>query len=152
MSKNGVEILYRERVLPGLSFYVATIFVPVAIYLIVLAFSADAAIISLIAAEILLVLISAIASPVIELSAMNLRVGKANLPLAVLGETLTIARKDAFNERGRNLNPAAFVRFQIGVRGLIKIQVNDAADPTPYLLFSSRRPQQLAELVEKLTS
>jgi hypothetical protein len=133
MSKNGVEILYRERVLPGFSFYVATIFVPVAIYLIVLAFSADAAIISLIAAEILLVLISAIASPVIELSAMNLRVGKANLPLAVLGETLTIARKDAFNERGRNLNPAAFFRFQIGVRGLIKIQVNDAADPTPYL-------------------
>jgi hypothetical protein len=152
MSKNGVEILYRERVLPGLSFYVATIFVPVAIYLILLAFSADAAIISLIATEIIMVLISALAAPAIELSRISLRVGKANLPLAVLGETFTIAEQDAFNERGKHLNPAAFVRFQIGVRGLIKIQVNDKADPTPYLLFSSRRPQQLAELLKKLTS
>lgn len=83
-------------------------------------------------------------APVIELSKESLRVGKALVPRNALGLATPIDSADAFAERGPKLNARAFIKFQPTVKTLIKIEVTDPNDPTPYLLFSTRRAAELA--------
>jgi len=152
MTNSPTGTLYRERLIPGLPFYLATAFVPMALYLVALAFSAEAALIALIVSEIAILFLSFVLSPVITLSKQDFRVGKAVIPVSELGEPFAIERSQAFQERGQKLNPAAYISFQIGVKGLVKIEVIDSNDPTPYWLFSTRKPEQLVAALKKITS
>jgi hypothetical protein len=152
MTNSPTGTLYRERLIPGLPFYLATAFVPIALYLVALAFSANAALIALLVSELAILFLSFVLSPVITLSKQDFRVGKAVIPVSDLGEPFVIERSQAFQERGQKLNPAAYISFQIGVKGLVKIEVRDSNDPTPYWLFSTRRPEQLVAALKKITS
>jgi hypothetical protein len=152
MTNSGTETLYRERLLPGLSFYLATMFVPIALYLVALAFSGDFALAALIISELAIILLSFVFAPVIYLSQQDLRVGTAVIPVAELGEAFVIEGAEGFQERGQKLNPRAYIKFQIGVRGLAKVEIQDPNDPTPYWLFSTRKPEQLVAALKKLTS
>lgn len=149
MTKPQAVTLYKERLVPGFSFYLATLFIPVALFLIVLAFDDFWALVALIAAEILIIGISIGFAPSIRVQNGTLFVGRAMVPIVVLGDVSIIARKDAFLERGPNLDIKSFVRFQIGVNSLVKIKIDDPKDPTPYWLVATRRPK---ELVHALTA
>ena len=89
-------------------------------------------------------------SPVIELTDETLSVGKAKIPREALGLATPIEANDAFSERGPNLNARAFIKFQPTVKTLIKIEITDPLDPTPYLLFSTRRAGLLAKAINGL--
>jgi hypothetical protein len=47
------------------------------------------------------------------------------------------------------LDTRAFTRFQIGVKSLVKIELVDPQDPTPYWLIATRNPEVLAGLINK---
>lgn len=87
-------------------------------------------------------------APVIYLQGKLLRVGKAEIALGQLGKIEIIEKSRIFEERGPLLNSAAYRVFQGSVRTALKVQVLDNSDPTPYWLFSSRRPAELAEAIE----
>jgi hypothetical protein len=149
VSKNASGFAYRERLLPGISFYIASLVIPVASYLICLAFSADIALYAALIIEVLLIALSVLASPSIRISEGLLKVRKASIPLELLGESEVISKADEFLERGRKLDPRAYVSFQVGVKTLIKVEIRDAADPTPYWLFATRNPLVLKKLLTK---
>ncbi|WP_296631282.1 DUF3093 domain-containing protein [Rhodoluna sp.] len=88
-------------------------------------------------------------SPVIDLDAQQLRVGKAHIPLKQLGKAEFIAKREAFAERGPKLDIRAFIRFQMGVSTMVKVAVKDKNDPTPYWLFSSHQAEYVAALLNK---
>jgi hypothetical protein len=48
---------------------------------------------------------------------------------------------------GPHLDPAAFVVHRGWVGPLLRVQLTDPADPTPYWMFSTRHPERLAELL-----
>lgn len=73
-----------------------------------------------------------------------LHIGKAAIPRNVLGQATVIAQSEQFSERGPRLDARAFVALK-ALSGLVKVQVEDSNDPTPYILISTRRPTQLAE-------
>ncbi|MEY3889406.1 MAG: hypothetical protein RI931_528 [Actinomycetota bacterium] len=99
---------------------------------------------------VLVIALLILLSPVIELTADTLRVGKAMIPTSALGLATPIRASDAFAERGPNLNARAFIKFQPTVKTLIKIEITDPQDPTPYLLFSTRRAEILANAINGL--
>ena len=73
----------------------------------------------------------------------ELRVDDAHIPRRFLlaAEALdTEARRDAL---GPELDPVAFVVHRPWVRGTVRVYLDDPADPTPYWVFSSRRPEAL---------
>ncbi len=88
-------------------------------------------------------------APIIEVVAGQLSVGKAHIPVDVLGEVREVEPAHRFAERGPNLDSRAHVRFQVGVKGLVRIQLQDDADPTPYWLISTRRPVELVDALRK---
>ncbi len=145
MDKIQSGTLYRERLVPGPSFYLGSLFVPIALFLVVLAFDSFWALFTMIASELLIVGLSVITATTIKVSKTSLIVGRAQVPKSFLGAVAVIETKEAFSERGPKLNPKAFVRFQVGIKGLLKIEIQDANDPTPYWLLSTRKPKQLAE-------
>jgi len=92
------------------------------------------------------------ASPVIEIQIENgkslLKVAKARIGLSHLGNVTVVPIELARAERGPKLHAKAFVYFQSGVTKLIKVELLDPTDPTPYWLFSTRRPGALAAALE----
>lgn len=87
------------------------------------------------------------ASPRIEVSNNELRVGKAHIPLKFLTDGREIDADFRFAERGPGLDSRAYVRFQVGVQPLVRFENTDANDPTPYWLISTRRPERLLAAV-----
>jgi hypothetical protein len=69
------------------------------------------------------------------------------IPRKALGKAISVSAQDQFTERGSNLDSRAFLALKSGLPGLVKIEVTDDEDPTPYLLISTRRASELVELL-----
>jgi hypothetical protein len=77
----------------------------------------------------------------------ELRVGEARLPLRFTGTVEIFAANEKRKVLGTQLDPAAFVLHRGWVGPVLRVQLTDPADPTPYWLFSTRRPERLAEIL-----
>ncbi|MGW5054463.1 DUF3093 domain-containing protein [Actinokineospora sp. NPDC004072] len=73
----------------------------------------------------------------------ELRVGEARLPLEFVGEVEVFPRERKRAALGPNLDPAAYVLHKGWVGPLVRVRVDDPADPTPYWLFSTRHPEHV---------
>lgn len=80
-----------------------------------------------------------------------LRAGRAELPASAIGDVTVLDADAARLVRGTEADPRAFVVLRGWVREAVKVQVVDAADPTPYWYVSTRRPQALAAALRALT-
>lgn len=149
MSKSSGTIVYRERVVPGLWFYAATLVLPLTFSLIALPFGELLALSSAISSLMLVVLLSFVTAPRIAITADELRVGKAHISRSFLGKALAVEPSRAFVERGRELSSQAYPRFQPAVKGMVRVEIQDPNDPTPYWIFSSRNPEIVAGLLNR---
>ena len=82
-------------------------------------------------------------TPRIEVTATEFRAGKAVIDRAFLGEVQAFSQDEAFQERGPRLNGLAFLCIRGWVDPVVRVEITDPEDETPYWLVSTRRPQQL---------
>jgi len=73
----------------------------------------------------------------------ELRVGPAVLALRHVGRVEVVDRRDKQPALGPELDPAAFVLHRGWVGPLVRLEVTDPDDPTPYWIFSVREPDRL---------
>ncbi len=73
----------------------------------------------------------------------ELRAGSAVLPLHHVGRVEVVDRRDKQAALGPELDPAAFVLHRAWVGPLVRVQVTDPDDPTPYWVVSVRKPDRL---------
>ncbi|MEU5696968.1 DUF3093 domain-containing protein [Actinosynnema sp. NPDC020468] len=83
----------------------------------------------------------------VEVSGGELRVGGAHVPLELLGEVEVFDSKSKRRAMGPNLDPMAFVAHRGWVGPVVKVELKDPADPTPYWVFSVRSADRLAALL-----
>jgi hypothetical protein len=76
-----------------------------------------------------------------------LEVANATIERRFIGAVSAISKEDGFAERGRNLDPRAWIHFQGSVKTLLKVEISDPSDPTPYWLFSTRKPEELIRVL-----
>lgn len=145
---NGIE-LYVERLLPGVSAFLAAGLLLPAVSLIVAPFSIAAGIAMGAALASTTWLLLIIRSPIISLTKTELRVGRAVIERKWLGVADVVLRDRLFTERGPNLDARAFTCFQVGVQKAIRVEIADDDDPTPYWLFCTRNPEHLAKLLNE---
>ena len=149
MTKNTSVALYKERTLPSLGFFAATLFIPLALFIIALPFSEVAGLV----AAILSLTITWISiwyfSPVTTLTSEYFQVDNVRIERMFLGVAQGIEGVDVFNERGPLLDSRAFTRFQFGVKQLVRVDIVDDLDPTPYWLVATRNAEVLAALINK---
>jgi hypothetical protein len=72
-----------------------------------------------------------------------LQLGDAVIPRKHLGKVEVIPKEKQFFERGANLDSRAFVFLKYGLPEMVRIEIIDKKDPTPYLLVSTRYASRL---------
>lgn len=77
-------------------------------------------------------------SPAIIVSTGLLQVKQAKLETRFIGTVEIIEKSQIFQERGPKLDSRAFISLQASRKGLLKMQIVDPKDLTPYWLVSTK--------------
>lgn len=82
-------------------------------------------------------------TPQVEVSGGELRAGRAHVPLTLLAGAEALGGEEARLARGPGLDARAYLCLRGWIPGVVRIQLADPQDPTPYWLVSTRRPEAL---------
>jgi Protein of unknown function (DUF3093) len=93
--------------------------------------------------------IMALTSALVEITADSLQAGRARIGLADLGAVEVLDQTRMAELRGRGIDPRAYHCQRGWLPTGVKVDIRDAADPTPYWLISSRHPAALARALQR---
>jgi Protein of unknown function (DUF3093) len=145
-------LIYRERLLPGPMIFVITALVIPASLLVFLPINMTVGVICAIVLYTACVVLLVIGSPRIEVTDAMLVAGRARLPLPNVGNAQGFTGTDATQQRGPKLDARAWLVIRGWISPVVKIDVNDESDPTPYWLVSTRHPADLVAALAKAKS
>lgn len=143
MSNSAVPS-YHERLWPAAWVFVATALVIPASLLVFLPISTTAGIVCAVVLYGAVVVTLLVTTPVVEVDDAVLAAGRARLPRAVIATVTSFTGTEATAQRGTQLDARAWLLLRGWIPGLVKVQLDDPSDPTPYWLVSTRHPAQLA--------
>ena len=141
--------VFRERVLPSSANLILPLLLFPSVVAVMLPLAPDFALITALLITVAFCLFVYFSSPVLLCDGKTLAARNAEIPLKLLGKAEVISRDRQFEELGRNLDARAWLCIQASVKSLVKIEVTDPNDPTPYWLVSTRHPEQLAALINQ---
>lgn len=84
-----------------------------------------------------------VSTPAITVTGSTLRVGRAGIERRFVGTVSAFRSKEATAERGTRLNGLAFMCIRGWIDPVVRIEITDPSDRTPYWLASTRRPDEL---------
>lgn len=96
---------------------------------------------------VLIVLIALKTTLVIEVDESEMRAGPAHIELKYLGKASVLDSKEMGRLRTRDADPASFLIFRFWRSTGVKVEINDTRDKTPYWLITSKRNNELAEIL-----
>lgn len=140
-STNGV--IYRERLWPSPGTWVIVLGVSLAGILVFAPISIAAGYIGAAALAVLMTVLLVTSTPTIEVTDHTVRVGRAQIERRFVGEVTAHLGEDATAQRGTQLHGLAFVCFRGWVKSVVRIEITDTTDRTPYWLTSTRHPKRL---------
>ena len=136
--------MFRERVLPTVTWFVAALLFIPAVILALAPINLGLGIVMSIVVYAGVVAFFIAKSPIVEVTATELRAGKGRIEREFLGQATAIPADETFAALHTELDARAWLCLRHWVRGLVRIELTDPNDPTPYWLVSTRRPEQLA--------
>ncbi|HEY8701223.1 MAG TPA: DUF3093 domain-containing protein [Arthrobacter sp.] len=83
-------------------------------------------------------------TPAITVTGDSLTVGRATIERKFVGGAQAFRTREATAERGTRLNGLAYLCIRGWIDPVVRIEITDPSDRTPYWLTSSRRPEELA--------
>ena len=136
--------IYKERLYPSVSFSIALALSGPMVLLAALPFGTPLAVTLGFLVPLSLNVIVRLLAPQISVSDGQLVADRISIPLKALGPAAALNKEEFSKALGPNADPRAQLMIRGYVSGGVKIEVADPDDPTPYLLISSRNPEQLA--------
>lgn len=140
---------YRERLWPAPWVFIATGLVVPASLLVFLPISLPVGVGVAIVLYGAIVGVLLVTTATIEVTEAEFRAGRARMPRSVVGGVQAFEGEDAVAERGVRLDARAWLLLRGWIPGVVRVEVDDDADPTPYWLISSRRPEELAAALKR---
>jgi hypothetical protein len=102
--------------------------------------SSSAAIWTAVIGVVALITALALTTPVISLDEEWLQAGRARIRRELVGDPVAMDAETMRAARGRSLDARAYLCIRGWLPVGVKVTLSDPADPTPYWLISSRRP------------
>ena len=140
---------YREKLWPTPWIYIASVLLIPASILVLAPVSMPAGIVTGVMLYLAVVGSLAITAPVIEVRGGRLRAGRAEIAIDDIGEAIAADAAAARLERGTGLDARAFLVIRGWIAPVVRVPITDPADPAPYWLLSSRRPEELAAAINR---
>jgi hypothetical protein len=147
MNEQRIEPQYKELVLPSWSSFLPVLGVLPSIWLTFLPINEPVGLWAGIAATVLVVFAMVAKSARIVVTESQLKVSNASIGREHISAVAVISKGEGFAARGRELDPRAWIHFQGSVPTLVRVELNDPADPTPYWLFSTRKPDEIKRVL-----
>lgn len=135
--------VYRERLWASVWVFIASALVIPASLLVFLPISTVAGIVVAIVLYAAIAVGLAIGSPVIEVTDTTLVAGRARLPRGFVGPVSAYRGSEATAQRGVELDARAWLLIRGWIAPVVRIEILDPDDPTPYWILSSRHPEAL---------
>jgi len=142
--------IYRERVLPSVANLLLPLLLFVSVIAIMLPINAELSLPLAFGFSLGLLAAMYFASPILEITENELICKGARIDRKFLGSVQNIPRKEIFEQLGQKLDARAWLAIQPSVKGLLKIEILDQNDPTPYWMVSSRNVERVKNLLEKI--
>ncbi|MCZ2403764.1 DUF3093 domain-containing protein [Paenarthrobacter sp. Z7-10] len=137
-------VTYSERLWPAVWIWVVALGISGAAILVCAPISMTAGYIAGVAVFLVQGILLILSTPRIEVSTQSLQVGRAHIERAFVGKVQPFRANDAIAQRGTALNGLAYLCIRGWVSPVVRIEITDESDRTPYWLASSRRPEQFA--------
>jgi hypothetical protein len=91
-------------------------------------------------------------SPSITVTTTELRVGKAHISRELISTVSAYSGDYAVAARGTQLDARAWIFLRGWINPVVRVDITDPDDPTPYWLFSTRRPEELVAALRERSS
>jgi hypothetical protein len=135
---------YTEKLWPNLWVWVIVLGLSAAGILIFIPISPLAGYLAFFGLLIVQTVVLMVWTPKIEVTATTLQVGRALIEREFVGDVSIHYGDDATAQRGTLLNGLAYLCIRGWIKPVVKIEITDPHDTTPYWLTSSRHPEHLA--------
>ncbi|NBU22863.1 MAG: DUF3093 domain-containing protein [Actinobacteria bacterium] len=138
-----MNLVFSERLLPATTTYLALSLSGPMVLLAALPFGFDLALILGVAVPIGLAALATWIAPIIKVTSEDLIAGRFKIPRSIISEAKALDRDQARFERGPGMNANARMLLRGDIPEMVRIELNDPEDPTPYILVSTRKAQAL---------
>ncbi|MBM7817260.1 hypothetical protein JOE56_001954 [Brevibacterium paucivorans] len=139
--------LYSERVTPSIWWWVVALVLSAMTSLMVIPLSWIAGIIVPIVVFIAVALTLRSLIPRVTVTQDVLFAGPAHIERSFITGATPMTGEDAFQARGQDLDARAFLVTRPWASSLVKVDIEDPNDPTPYWIVSTHNPDELARVL-----
>lgn len=136
--------IYRERVLPSIGNLALPILLFVSVFTVMIPVNIEYALPIAALFSLSLGVLMFVSSPVVTVTDTELIVKGARIDRRYLGAASVIPKEEIFEALGRKLDANAWLSIQASVKGLVRVEIIDEQDPSPYWLISTRNPEVLS--------
>lgn len=109
--------------------------------------SISAGITAAIVLAVVITVLLILSTPTIVVTGQTVQVGRAVIERRFVGTAEGFTGTAATEQRGTKLHGLAYVCIRGWISPVVRIEIADDNDPTPYWLVSTRRPRQLVAAV-----
>lgn len=151
-TEKGAPAVYRERLRVPIRWWVLGVLFVVSLWLAVIVAVPGATpwVVGGLALALLAGLLLGYGAPRVVVAGGELRAGRAHIGAEHLGEARALDREETSRAAGREADARAYLLLRPYLRRAVKVAITDPADPAPYWLISTRRPDDLAAAIEAL--
>ncbi|WP_255768504.1 DUF3093 domain-containing protein [Pseudarthrobacter sulfonivorans] len=140
----GAPAAFRERLWPNVWIWIIAAGISAAGILVLAPISMGAGYTAAVVMFAIIAILLVLSTPTIMVTDEALTVGRATIDRRFIGSVETFRGKDATAQRGTKLNGLAYLCIRGWIDPVVRIEITDPSDRTPYWLASSRRPEELA--------
>ena len=134
---------YRERLLPSWWMWPVVVGLGIGFGLVVAPFGATVVVVVAAVMTVVLGVLLLGWTGTVAVTDGRFVAGRARIPVDVLGEAEALDAAAMRHARGVGLDARAYLYLRPWVDTGVRVAVDDPADPTPYWLVSTRRPEQV---------
>lgn len=141
-------IIYSERLWPSFWIWLAAAGFSSAAILMLAPISVGVGVTAAVVLFAIIAVLLVRSTPAITVTTSTLRVGGATIERSFIGTVTAFRGAEATAERGTRLNGLAFLCIRGWVDPVVRIEIVDPTDRTPYWLASSRHPEKLVAALQ----
>lgn len=143
----GSPIIYHETLRPTWSMWLMVIIAAVLGWLTLAPLSTGWGIASGIIVAAVAVFALVVSQSDITVTTTHLQVGRATIEREHVGEVTGYVGDAAFQQRGQKLHGLAYLHLRSWIKPVVRIQIEDRQDRTPYWLTSTAHPEKLVAVL-----
>lgn len=137
------SVIYQERLWPAPWVWIVVLGVSVAAIFVFAPINLTAGYIAAVVLAIILTVLLVLSTPRITVTDSTLQVGRATIERHFVGSVEAFEGDAATQQRGPQLNATAYLCIRGWISPVVRIEITDEADRTPYWLTSTRHPKKL---------